>query len=522
MPNIVFTKNTTPQHAPYGAIDTHYTQIEDIQIRQGAPDFNYSEETPGALTPDPADLSIVLLRAQYIHQIPSNAINIQCRIYGYMGGGFGSFSTESRNMLKRWYRFGASFNNQTNDLPWGTAGAQNALDRGATTDTEVIDAGSVWDFWDIDAAAAAWIADPRTNNGIGCFPVQPATGFRFFEMSISADGIRPEIHLRYEVPAGGGNGRGLVAPIQRILKPVVRNLIESTGAGGGSNPVPTPVVRKIFVWGHSLFNHAIGTFNAFTNTGFSMVDMSRQSFNYIGIKQVFNQLRDQVLPPPQGSQIQTVPNQFDPWPASPAAAWPTVGWDDALIMSSNFEQVTKTPAQFATESDPVLAYALANSPSTQLILYEVWSQPAQYGYTVGAGPTMAEPDWTNFKNTHRDGGTFHNWQIAYQDAMIANGYMITMIPVAAIIFDGLQTEAYLSSFAYEDLFVDGDPHGNATMYFMAASICYIALFGSPNGDYEITQDGFVNSAIVNNLSSWFTFVQSRLTFYGANGVNLPS
>lgn len=523
MPNVVFTANSTPQNAPFGAIDTHYTQIEDLQIRQGVPDFNYSEDDPGALGPDAADLSIMLFRAQYAHQIPSNAINIQCRLYGYTGGGFGSFDAESRQVLKRWDKIGATYNSQTTDIAWDTAGAQAVTDRGSATDTETIDAGGVWEVWEIDAVGASWVSNPRNNNGVGVFPVQPNTGFRFMDKSSGTDGQRPEIHFAYEIPAGGGDGRGLVAPLQKILRPVVRKLIEATGAGGGANPVPTPTVLKIFVWGHSLFNHAIGTFNAFTNTGWSMCDMSRQSFNYIGIKQIFNQLRDQVLPPPQANQIPTTTNQFDPWPASPAAAWPTVGWDYALIMASNFEQVTKTPAAFATESDPVLAYADTNSPSTQIIIYEHWSQPAQYGYTVGAGPTMAEPDWTNFKNIHRNGGAYHVWHIDYQDAIIANGYTdVRMIPVGPIIFDGLQTESYLSSLGFGDLFVDADPHPTATMSFMAASICYIALMGAPNGDFEITQEGFVNSAVADNLADWFTFVQSRLAFYGANSVNLPS
>lgn len=523
MPNIVFTANSTPQNTPFGAIDTQYTQVEDVQIRQGSPDFNYSEEDPGALGPDAADLSIMLLRAQYIHQIPSNAINVQARICMYTGGGFGSFNVESRELLKRWVRFGATYNDQIIDLAWDTAGAQAVTDRGSSTDSELIDAGSVWEVWDIDSIAASWIADPRNNNGVGLFPVQPNTGFRFVDKATGTDGQRPEIHITYEVPAGGGDGRGLVAPVEKILRPVARKLIEATGAGGGANPIPTPDVRSIFVWGHSLFFHAIGTFNAFTNTGFSMNDMARQSFNYIGIKQIFGQLRDQTLPPPQGSQVQMIANQFDPWPASPTAAWPTVGWDDAFIMASNFEQISKTPATFATESDPVLSYADTNSPSTQIIIYEHWAEPTQYGYTVGAGPTMAEPDWTNYKNIHRDGGTYHDWHIDYQDAIIANGYTdVRMIPVGPIIFDGLQTESYLSSLGYGDLFVDGDPHGTATMYFMAASICYIALFGAPNGDFEITQDGFVNSAVADNLADWFTFIQSRLTFYGANGVNLPS
>ena len=523
MVNVVITRNTTPQFTPYGAIDTHFVRMDDTHIDQGNPPAVVYGDTR-ALGPTDAELLVGLLRADDMHQIPSNAINIVAELHVHMaGGGFGTFDVGAHRLSKHWLQYATNFNGNTLELLWETAGALGASDRGAIEGPVVEVSTEEWLIWPIPIATAFLIANPSLNYGVGLYPVQPGNAFRFWDGSISgADGLRPEWHISYDEPVAGGGAGGLKRALIKgisLVKSAIKSLIKGSG-GSGPNPVPTVDERNIMVFGHSLFDHGLFGSNEFTKTGWAMGDMSRQSFNFISIGLIFNQLRDQTIPPPYGSLTIFGTNQIDPWPNA-GDAWDVVGWDDALLMASNFEQETKTPATFATESDPVLDYIDTNSPSTNQIIYEHWAESSQYGIPVLNDNEMTPANWLLYKDLHRDGGDYHTWHVDYQDAIQTNGYTIFMIPVGPIIFDALQTEAYLSAIEFEDLFVDEAPHGNANMYFLAGLVTYIAMFGAPNTAFAPMHSAQLNSAITNNVSSLIPFIESRLTFYGANGVNLP-
>jgi len=523
VPVICFTKNTTTQNAPFGAVGSIFERVEDTFISEALPDGALYDDTR-ALGASAADNNAALIRAQELHQIPSNAENIQASLFIYTGGGFGSFSVESKQVLKKWFPKGATWNSQTTDILWATPGAVGALDSNAAEDSVIVDNGSVWFEFDVTQSTSAIVSDPITNNGVLLIPPADAASFRFFDGSeAGADGQRPEWHVSYDLPSGVGEtvGRGTISSaINDNISSAVKSLVRRFSAGVvGPNTVPTLTERLIFVFGHSLFTHELFNSNAFTNSGIHIGDMSRQSFNSVSCNQVFNQLRDQVLPPTVGAKKEFVSNQVNAWLADP---WSAVVWTDILIMASNFEQGTKTGAVFATESDAVLSHIVTNSPSSNIIIYEHWSEGAQYGLPVINGNEMSAPNFETYKALHQSGGAYHNWHIDYQNAIIANGYTCSMIPVGPIIMDALNSETYLAGAGYQDLFLDDAAHGNATVYFLAGAICYIALFGQPNPNYLPTGSALINSAVTNNLSSLFSFIESRLTFYGANGVVLPS
>ena len=113
MPNIVITRNTTVQHTPYGAVDQIFTNIDDTHIIEATPDFG-GYGSVRAIGPEASDTNTPLFIAEDLHQIPSNAINIQARLYVYFGGaGVGSFDGEAREVLKPWLPYGATFNDYT-------------------------------------------------------------------------------------------------------------------------------------------------------------------------------------------------------------------------------------------------------------------------------------------------------------------------------------------------------------------------------------------------------------------------
>ena len=527
--NVVITQNTTPQHTPYGAIDDHFTRIDDIFMDETAPDGNLYPDTR-SLGPLVGNRYVSLIRAEDLHQIPSNAFNISARLYIRINGGFSNFDVESRRLLRYWFQHGASFNGNTQDLDWETPGALGATDRSGTVDdTTDVGGAEQYEFWDVSAAVAADIAGaPRENFGIGLYPVAGPFAFRAWDGSfLGTDGQLPELHITYETPEGGGAGgivktTGIIKTDGFIKSSIIKPSIIKSGGGGGANPVPTVIERKIYVFGHSLFTHTLFQANEFTTTGFSMGDLSRQSANFIVINQTFAQLRDQPLPPVFGSNFGFTSNQFQGW-IDAGDAWEDLDWDDVLIMASNFEQIEKTPSEFADESEDVVDYIETNSPASRQIVYEHWAQPLQYGLTVFNTNELSPAEWDTYKELHRQGGAYHTWHLNYQDEIEANGVgrTIYMIPIGPIMMDALQTEAYLSSIEFADLMVDSAPHGNANAYFLAALVTYIAIFGEPASDFAPLQLSFLNTAITNNLSSLIPFISSRLAFYGANGVNLP-
>lgn len=521
MPVVCFTKNTTVQNTPYGTPDTVNIHLEDVFLRENIPDYNTYEDQ-GSMGATASEHYSPLFRAGDLHQIPTNAENIQATLFIFTGGGFGSFVVDVREVLKRWFPFGLTWNSQTTSIPWTTAGAIDPADVGSSEDSVTIDSGSVWESFDISLATASNIADPRNNNGVILSPQADVASFRFFDKSDGGpDGQRPEIHISYDLPVASAGGEPSFS--RSIVKPVTSELTQSliltgqSGGGGGPAPVPTPTQKSVFVFGHSLFNHTLTDANGFTNTGVHIGDMSRQSFNRVVCEQIFGQLRNQTLPPPIGNRDRFASNQFNPWTGG---NWYDVGWTDVLVMASNFEQTFKTPTEFATESDAVLSYIDTNT-SANIIVYEHWAEPTQYGLSVINGNEMSPADWNSFKELHRDGGAYHTWHVGYQDQIETNGYTCYMIPIGPIVMDALQTESYLSSIEHQDLYVDAAPHGNATMYFLAGLVTYIALFGVPNVNFSPTGFSFVHSSVTSNLSSLTAFISSRLAFYGANGVNLP-
>jgi len=514
MPVVCFTQNTTVQNSPYGTPGTVLSYIEESFMQEGNPAYAPYEDT-GAMGASAGDNNTPLIRAYGLHQIPSNAENIQATFYFYTGGGFGSFTVDAKRVLKRWMPRGLSWSSLTAGVNWETSGAEGVTDVGSSVDTEVIDSGGVWENVDISAIAASDIADPLNNNGFALPPVSDVGSFRFWDTSFSGtDGQLPEIHISYDEPTGGGSSSPLNNLLHYVLSDIPENILGEAAGGGGPNPVPTPVDKDIFVFGHSLFRQT----DSLSNTGFHMCDMARASSNFSAVNQIFGQLRDQTLPPPLGNNTFTNADIGSPWLSGP---WSNVSWDDVFVMSSNFEEFSKTPAVFATESNAVVDYIDVNS-SANIIVYQVWTEAQQHGLSVINTNEMSPSDWTTYKALNTEGGSSFDWQVDYQDEIAADGYTVYMVPVAAVIFDALINESYMTSLNHDDLFIDDAPHGNDTMYFLAGLVCYIALFGEPISGYAPVASGQIHSAVTNNLSSLISYFSTRLAYHGANnGVNLP-
>ena len=314
-------------------------------------------------------------------------------------------------------------------------------------------------------------------------------------------------------------------PSRNTLMPI---LAQSNGILSGNNPRGLSFAGRTsftgYVFGHSLFDHdAPPTANEFTNTGYWMNDAAAQSSTTSRWTQTFGQLRDQTIPPLVDTTVGPSNNPSEPWPEVPVTAWEDVAWDGVLIMASNFEQAAKTPETFVDESIAVLDYIVANTTGL-IYLYGHWADPTvNYGIPVTGGNTMTPTDFNRWLNTMTpepsssttNATDYFNWHIDYLNGMLNRNYNVRMIPVGPILADLFLNESYLSTIEFADIAFDSAPHFTPTGYFLAGMICYIALMGTaPSASYvPTTATPAIETEVLNNLSSIYTYIQTRLTFY---------
>ena len=506
MPVIVITNNTVPQNTPFGSPEAVYTAFEDAHMHEEQPDtpVGVFERAISGLTDN---VYTPVFRAIDVRRLPRGAANIQARLYVNFSGGGPDMTVDARPMGRYWLPGGLTYNDYIVDLPWASPGATDVADRGAVLDTVVVSTG--WSNWDVSAAISDWLS--VRNYGVGLYARTET--FRFVAGTIlGSDGQRPELHLSYDAPA---EGAFLVPVLTDVLPPLLNNVLPQGGAA------PVRVNEKaVWVSGNSLFKHDITPATPFTNTGFAMGDLSRHDQNQLSVK-----LRFSTTELPDQTQQQVfLTNQFDAWPdfpGYPTVAFSEVGWTETVFMARNFIQTFLSGAQEAAEQDDLLDFLRTNAPSSNTIIYQHWAEPAQYGYTVFNTNELSPADWDAYKEEHRIGGQYYLWHADYYDAITSGGYSVYMVPVGPIIFDALQTEAYLTPLAFSDLFVDGAPHGNDNIYFLAGVVMYVALFGGVSAEFTPLNSVNLNSAITNNFDSFVLFTQQRLAFYAANGVNVP-
>jgi len=289
--------------------------------------------------------------------------------------------------------------------------------------------------------------------------------------------------------------------------------------------VPEVNERKIFTFGHSLFNHNSESSepNYQTNTAWWINYFGRQNDEvFIGNTGRFGQYSNHAMSIERsGTSISGDPFNWvfrnDEISARSTHDINEESLEFVIIMPSS--QAAVPPEEYlATERDQLINFITENISGATIVMYEHWtgnrSTDPDCANTSDCDQWLpSEPFWESIRETSRGTGEFHSWMKAHEESIEqVHGVQVYRIPVGPVI-DDLIEKYYMSEVTYGQLYEDGGRHGRAPIYFLAAAICYHALdLGnlnniSPPANNEIARilDEQVFEIIRNN---WTDIVQT--------------
>jgi hypothetical protein len=197
----------------------------------------------------------------------------------------------------------------------------------------------------------------------------------------------------------------------------------------------------------------------------------------------------------------------------PFAQWGVSGvtpaWEDdsnETFADADFNTVLFTAANFRqyyppTQSDPdgfldssvventVQVFdwvAEAEPEAVRYIIYENWPDMAAYTSADFGSSYPSQSELNAYWDYTR--GDFHEWWVDYQDAMLDQRPQLNtrMVPVGPVL--GELLTGVLVDVPPEALYEDDAPHGQPTLYFLAAVVTYMGVYGEePPGEFVIPE-----------------------------------
>ena len=222
---------------------------------------------------------------------------------------------------------------------------------------------------------------------------------------------------------------------------------------------------KSYIFGHSLVNHAAGEQNI-PHWMNELSDLAGETYMVDG---QFGFLALQQLPPIHQWGFEGVLSAWD-------QSFANSDYDNVIITAANY-------IQYYPPSDPhidgkstvqetlrLLDYVRQEEPGIPFYIYENWPEFKE--------PFPFDPEGPQSQGYHDYTlGEFHEWWMELQDIVNTQrpAANVKLIPTGSII-SGLLTEIEpLRNLTNADLYVDGDPHGNGIMYYLAALTHYMAI-----------------------------------------------
>ncbi|MFL0802573.1 MAG: hypothetical protein K6L81_02575 [Agarilytica sp.] len=307
-------------------------------------------------------------------------------------------------------------------------------------------------------------------------------------------------------------------------------IVNNNGVMDGNDPqglagAPTPVSSSIFhVFGHSLFTYTGGddaTPSQWTTTGEWLGLLAQASGTSSAGTYTFGQFTNHNSQPWPNANVQGgyASNSFDP---APNGSFPGHSYEHFYLMPSNFLEAdmgmpphSQPVTTATTDASTLIDNILSVYPSAEIFLYVHWGDAGTY---PGA-ENMLRASFDTYNTDQQT--TYLDWHIAWQDALVASGRGVRTIPVGPIIGWLFENESYLQSVDFNQVYGDSAPHGSENIYFLAALICYRAIYGQ---DPNIASFTFPAGAtqmlpeVTDNAAALVSAVRSRLNYHNANGV----
>ncbi|MCR8549108.1 calcium-binding protein [Salipiger sp. P9] len=237
----------------------------------------------------------------------------------------------------------------------------------------------------------------------------------------------------------------------------------------------------VYVFGNSLV-HYLGE-QPQSNVPHWMNEMARADGRRLALDGQWGFLRGfaESLPPAPNWSFDGVTSLWDPGRGSFADA----GFDAVLITPANFIQYQPPEAPYEGDNPSgasplsatltVVDWLRGRIPETPVYLYEGW---ADMSGVAGRFP----PSNRALRRYHDYNlGDYHDWYETLLADLRAErpDTDLRLIPVARLLSSLLGEGGLLEEVPVEALYVDPDPHGTPTLYFLAAMITYAALYEAP-------------------------------------------
>ncbi|MDM3870624.1 hypothetical protein QSV34_04595 [Porticoccus sp. W117] len=306
---------------------------------------------------------------------------------------------------------------------------------------------------------------------------------------------------------------------------------------GGETSSNTPTLKikrqssiKNYLFGHSLINHVspeAPAGNNETSVPHWLQKLAKAAGNKYYTAGQYGFLRNHAeLPPKSQWGFSEVPTAWDP--DLNGESFSDVGFTSVILTAANFIQYQSPNTPFdgdnPTRSTPltstleIIDWISLHSPSSDIYIYENWPDMAQY---ISSFP----PSKREFSRYHaKTLGEFHEWWIQYQDQIreARPQKQVKMLPVGPVIASVLQLDP-LNTIPATELYEDDAPHGKPTIYFLAALVTYMGIYGEqspdnlkiPSSIHPLVKEHYQNiSQHIWNQLSLYTFKdgQSRVWF----------
>ena len=235
-----------------------------------------------------------------------------------------------------------------------------------------------------------------------------------------------------------------------------------------------------YVFGNSLV-HFLGE-QAHTNVPHWLDALAEADGRRLALDGQWGFLRDLAdgLPPRPNWSLPGVASAWDPG----QGAFGDAGLDAVIIAPANFIQYQAPDAPYEGDNPDgasplgatldVLDWTQDQSRAPVWI-YEGWAEMAPFSRRFPPSDRAAR------RYQAFDAGDYHAWYTDLTEALRAArpGADVRLLPVASVLAGLLGKGGLLETLAPDALYVDADPHGTPTLYFLAAMIVYAALYEAP-------------------------------------------
>jgi hypothetical protein len=216
------------------------------------------------------------------------------------------------------------------------------------------------------------------------------------------------------------------------------------------------------------------------------------------------------LPPNPHLWIEGVASSWDP---ESGQSFADANFNQITISEENFtqDQAPDAPDYADPSSSPaeaalrIIAWVEGQAPGATINLYETWPSLEPFADSF---PPSAEAfgNWVSYLT-----GDWHGWWVALHEIICdaRPDLDIRLISAGPQIVQMLD-ELGFAEFTAEDLFQDLSGHGTPTLYFLAATIHYTTLYGTPpNTDIELPDT--LHPAVVENYGGVVDWLTDNVT-----------